>query len=189
MGFFTFLAQNAKLGILIRSQSLSGWDGVFHCYPLWSWISRTGGRNPFQGGMGFFTARGTRGGERGGDSSQSLSGWDGVFHSLGLPVHRGRAGLVAIPFRVGWGFSLERAARRVWIVFESQSLSGWDGVFHSKGVCTEAVGGYVAIPFRVGWGFSPVVYRILIPYPMLSQSLSGWDGVFHQETPENTVVG
>ena len=56
MGFFTFrIPTGSKLGCLL-SQSLSGWDGVFHATPTsddgqegWS------RRNPFQGGMGFFT--------------------------------------------------------------------------------------------------------------------------------------
>ena len=63
-------------------------------------------RNPFQGGMGFFT-------------------WE-IF-----PVKGGaEKAKVAIPFRVGWGFS---------------QITSW------------AQGGEdveVAIPFRVGWGFS-----------------------------------
>ena len=91
------------------SQSLSGWDGVFHVGAS----QRTQvvvllGRNPFQGGMGFFT-------KMLGETkvlwitveSQSLSGWDGVFHRLRIVLPRmvKRQAIVAIPFRVGWGFS------------------------------------------------------------------------------------
>ena len=62
-------------------------------------------RNPFQGGMGFFT--GTEGSPAGGGLwSQSLSGWDGVFHESWYPLIMSAA------------------------VSVSQSLSGWDGVFH-----------------------------------------------------------
>ena len=38
-----------------RSQSLSGWDGVFHPIEKAGQRVMAGGRNPFQGGMGFFT--------------------------------------------------------------------------------------------------------------------------------------
>ena len=37
------------------SQSLSGWDGVFHISPVSSRKVAIYSRNPFQGGMGFFT--------------------------------------------------------------------------------------------------------------------------------------
>ena len=62
--------------------------------------------------------------------SQSLSGWDGVFHyELSRAEIRGRS--VAIPFRVGWGFSLGvRHVHTSIVIAMSQSLSGWDGVFH-----------------------------------------------------------
>ena len=53
------------------------------------------------------------------------------FFTVKLLPHKGGEDVVAIPFRVGWGFSLEvedEAKDRVSI--ESQSLSGWDGVFH-----------------------------------------------------------
>ena len=63
--------------------------------------------------------------------------------------------VVAIPFRVGWGFSREPEVRVAPKDKESQSLSGWDGVFHWKQKTAAPVVGYlVAIPFRVGWGFS-----------------------------------
>ena len=63
-----------------------------------------GGRNPFQGGMGFFTLASILAALPGG-RSQSLSGWDGVFHP---PAQLG----IALAY------------------LKSQSLSGWDGVFH-----------------------------------------------------------
>ena len=46
-------------------------------------------RNPFQGGMGFFTPRGP---DRG---------------------HGRDSALVAIPFRVGWGFSLVKVSEEI----------------------------------------------------------------------------
>jgi len=115
------------------SQSLSGWDGVFHRDTGRGGRPRSdSGRNPFQGGMGFFTCaipaidQGPR------SMSQSLSGWDGVFHKSSFsspsiwrrlssrnPFQGGMgfftrstsipflilSSIVAIPFRVGWGFS------------------------------------------------------------------------------------
>ena len=154
MGFFTRRSEEVGKGCVTGSQSLSGWDGVFH-FPSWYSISPSGGsRNPFQGGMGFFTNLRKRGGYAV-VASQSLSGWDGVFHRrlgptlVGLALSRnpfqGGMGFftcivfwdgpgayaVAIPFRVGWGFS--------------QSASWRAGNQGSTPV---------AIPFRVGWGFS-----------------------------------
>ena len=78
MGFFTEEIKNAFLSNF-SSQSLSGWDGVFHLVKEFAEMLGAKRRNPFQGGMGFFTF----------NSlfspcdiceSQSLSGWDGVFH-------------------------------------------------------------------------------------------------------------
>ena len=136
--------------------------------------------------------------------SQSLSGWDGVFHARCLALGWGFL-KVAIPFRVGWGFSRSKTGNKtavtgclaipfrvewgfsrctveneelVWI--SSQSLSGWDGVFHEKaGAWCNRGSTPLAIPFRVGWGFSQknqIKYAVVWWY---SQSLSGWDGVFH----------
>ena len=48
-------------------------------------------RNPFQGGMGFFTKK--------------------------FPCHKGGKHEVAIPFRVGWGFSLA-----VWLPSETEEF-------------------------------------------------------------------
>ena len=205
MGFFTVGKIRCRF-VRFMSQSLSGWDGVFHspAQSARSWSSP--GRNPFQGGMGFFTLAGEREDSEevlhvsqslsGWDgvfhcprcgrgwlwplsSSQSLSGWDGVFHMRVEATGVVPLG-VAIPFRVGWGFSqasdvqavevaraqsqslsgwdgvfheMTRERKRVWVVL-SQSLSGWDGVFHvvNKDQLKALQG--VAIPFRVGWGFS-----------------------------------
>ena len=139
MGFFTFKVEETGV-VELGSQSLSGWDGVFHRqsqnYP--------GGhkrlsRNPFQGGMGFFTCR---------------VGRDGC----------GATSVVAIPFRVGWGFSrlkVREVDRRLWM---SQSLSGWDGIFH--------------LSF-----FIEKVWVIRFK----SQSLSGWDGVFHMTSSSRNL--
>ena len=88
------------------SQSLSGWDGVFH--EELERLARL--------------ARESR--------SQSLSGWDGVFHCIRKVGGSVTVFFVAIPFRVGWGFSLVQIRS--------------DGIYVSD----------VAIPFRVGWGFS-----------------------------------
>ena len=64
MGFFTYWDKKLSDLDLTQSQSLSGWDGVFHeC--IWA-------------------ARG-----EGVGGSQSLSGWDGVFH-LFAGAGRGR---------------------------------------------------------------------------------------------------
>ena len=62
--------------------------------------------------------------------SQSLSGWDGVFHNSWTKETESPVVGVAIPFRVGWGFSLKPIRYPCGSVFK------------------------VAIPFRVGWGFS-----------------------------------
>jgi len=78
MGFFTFpteLRDTSKL----MSQSLSGWDGVFYWY--------------------IFRIMASEGVE-----SQSLSGWDGVFYRKESGKVLCCLLVVAIPFRVGWGF-------------------------------------------------------------------------------------
>ena len=85
--------------------------------------------------------------------SQSLSGWDGVFPRGNSEVCGMGSSPVAIPFRVGWGFSLFEDAGEV---------------FPAK----------VAIPFRVGWGFSYIEGWVAEVRSLESQSLSGWDGVF-----------
>jgi hypothetical protein len=105
-----FSPRELRAGYIGRfeSQSLSGWDGVFH-------LPR------HKGGQVWRLRR-----------SQSLSGWDGVFHLLehGVHVVRGKP-KVAIPFRVGWGFSLlDEVKGKEGLSAKSQSLSGWDGVFH-----------------------------------------------------------
>jgi hypothetical protein len=133
-----FSPRELRAGYIGRfeSQSLSGWDGVFHrrfCPPFSASRSR---RNPFQGGMGFFT----------------------LFEiCLSAPA----TSVVAIPFRVGWGFSLKVYLRSEKNQIKSQSLSGWDGVFHGKNAF-------------ITWMKENV-----------SQSLSGWDGVFHHVEVRN----
>ena len=115
------------------SQSLSGWDGVFH--------RPKGGQHgagslgvaiPFRVGWGF-----------------SLIYWN-------EEADLSKYFKVAIPFRVGWGFSLGMGLAFLQrYKFMSQSLSGWDGVFHLKNdTITSLLLAHVAIPFRVGWGFS-----------------------------------
>ena len=132
MGFFTGNLPYVSFSLSsYGSQSLSGWDGVFHD-KSWAFVE-----------VGF-------------ELSQSLSGWDGVFHpEKGLRAKEGKM-KVAIPFRVGWGFSRSKEKMIVEMPVtcrnpfqggmgfftprqipggggtgsESQSLSGWDGVFH-----------------------------------------------------------
>ena len=114
-------------------------------------------RNPFQGGMGFFT-----------------------FPVTGASAARLQ---VAIPFRVGWGFSPRRLGPRKGLAQRSRNpFQGGMGFFTNRlsvsGLCGKGKG--VAIPFRVGWGFSPSFRLVAGKMQCIwSQSLSGWDGVFH----------
>ena len=87
------------------------------------------GRNPFQGGMGFFTAVLCWEGP-GYYASQSLSGWDGVFHLI-REMELGSEGKGRNPFQGGMGFFTLLTAPEGAVKQESQSLSGWDGVFHA----------------------------------------------------------
>ena len=119
------------------SQSLSGWDGVFHLpgtYRVEEGVDRS--RNPFQGGMGFFTLK-----LEGAPASPAgvaipfRVGWGFSQIFLGVSGLVGEGEAVAIPFRVGWGFSRPGTYRV------------------EEGVDR------VAIPFRVGWGFSPQILQ------------------------------
>ena len=155
MGFFT---KGEKENIPTRKGGRNPFQGGMGFFTRRKRLSPrccTPSRNPFQGGMGFFT--GAQGPERARrKESQSLSGWDGVFHPSPFRPRPSYA-QVAIPFRVGWGFSRKIFAR-----------------------AAERAPSAVAIPFRVGWGFSLGAgsgKRILRKE---SQSLSGWDGVFHR---------
>ena len=112
-----------------KSQSLSGWGGVFNAVAVRISDLLALSRNPFQGGVGFST-----------------------LVDVGGKV---QGNLVAIPFRVGWGFQhIGSRTVKAKNFTTSQSLSGWDGVFN---------------------------FRSYKRYPELlkSQSLSGWDGVFN----------
>ena len=141
----------------LGSQSLSGWDGVFHV-------------DYFLGGGGALSI-----------PSQSLSGWDGVFHGLDHAQEDHARIKVAIPFRVGWGFSQSvhlRSAKRG--IMCRNPFQGGMGFFTALPLtrgwpCVPQV----AIPFRVGWGFSRRVLWVVPEEEIASQSLSGWDGVFH----------
>ena len=88
-------------------------------------------------------------------TSQSLSGWDGVFHYFKFSNSFSRLSMVAIPFRVGWGFSQELVVRykaRELLVVAIPFRVGWGfSLFLEKGWLIMY---NVAIPFRVGWGFS-----------------------------------
>ena len=141
----------------ITSQSLSGWGGVFNLAYL--------RREKFVELV----------------VSQSLSGWGGVgFSTPGLPSERVAAVLVAIPFRVGWGFQQQKlyvvrsevagrnpfqggvgfSTRFVQLVVPKGAYSrnpfqggvGW-GFQLAKGISFGGKVDTVAIPFRVGWGF------------------------------------
>ena len=111
MGFFTL---SMRLVIIHSLTCRNPFQGGMGFFTLLGYSSQALGqlcRNPFQGGMGFFTMlvrveedRFTT------PESQSLSGWDGVFHEEPSQEFESRLEdlRVAIPFRVGWGFSLER---------------------------------------------------------------------------------
>ena len=87
----------------IVSQSLSGWDGVFHTEIQEEQETKRYRRNPFQGGMGFFTCL-RPASEWAEQESQSLSGWDGVFHDLAI-MWLGLMGILCRnPFQGGMGF-------------------------------------------------------------------------------------
>ena len=84
MGFFT---PSPLLGVglgYLKSQSLSGWDGVFHltCRRRWEleqkWSQSLSGWD----GVFHFEEEVANGLAQWGES-QSLSGWDGVFHKGG----------------------------------------------------------------------------------------------------------
>ena len=140
-----------------------GGMGFFTGDPIYYKVQDTGGRNPFQGGMGFFTTEiFPVSSPKVAVVSQSLSGWDGVFHKLGrlfkpsfgssrnpfqggmgfftgiIGVERRGEDEVAIPFRVGWGFSPAKSFANSRSVLASQSLSGWDGVFHQEWCLAQA---------------------------------------------------
>ena len=166
----------------IWSQSLSGWDGVFHIALLPGvYRIEEASRNPFQGGMGFFTRK--LSGCCWSLSSPSRNPFQGGmgFFTSGMSFALFILEEVAIPFRVGWGFSQganaspqpsakpsqslsgwdgvfnwRMEAMNTLHLLKSQSLSGWDGVFHEIHwmFFRSALGRSVAIPFRVGWGFS-----------------------------------
>ena len=130
MGFFTVWMKELRTFLPSGRNPFQGEMGFFHLYNRGSLISPIATRrNPFQGGMGFFTSEHQLGRILRA-ASQSLSGWDGVFHEpedvrpdcteVGSQSLSGWDGVfhywdkelkalrlkVAIPFRVGWGFSL-----------------------------------------------------------------------------------
>ena len=87
--------------------------------------------------------------------SQSLSGWDGVFHILLTAPENAVKVEVAIPFRVGWGFSPEASGTRNPSTENSRNpFQGGMGFFTPFPLARVRVKDFVAIPFRVGWGFS-----------------------------------
>ena len=118
------------------------------------------------------------------EKSQSLSGWDGVFHVVLARGGDGSGTTVAIPFRVGWGFSPTRGIPGRRGPGQSQSLSGWDGVFHSN-ICRYSRVFQMRSQSLSGWDgvFHWAEVVLTVPSDMVSQSLSGWDGVFHSCFP------
>ena len=121
--------------------------------------------------------------------SQSLSGWDGVFHERSPLRARGGWRSVAIPFRVGWGFSPLKKVVQAMEAVMSQSLSGWDGVFH--GMLDEVVQGQAEESQSLS-GWDGVFHDALSAHgenvTYWSQSLSGWDGVFHNDGGKEGAV-
>ena len=87
-------------------------------------------------------------------------GWG--FQLRILPAHENRHRKVAIPFRVGWGFQHcggDGIAKRF---LSRNPFQGGVG-FSTEGRSHPAVlGVWVAIPFRVGWGFQQVAMKAQI---------------------------
>ena len=92
--------------------------------------------------------------------------------------------MVAIPFRVGWGFQPSaNLVLRARVIFLSQSLSGWDGVFDRMriDIMERWIEGSQSLS---GWDgvFNKALEDSRRGGLDLSQSLSGWDGVFDGRT-------
>ena len=129
MGFSTSLVALRGKVKDYKSQSLSGWGGVFNAYHAQIAEKDTFSRNPFQGGVGFST--------------------HGARKGTGTMVG------VAIPFRVGWGFQPSLRFCRRSAVLSRNPFQGGVG-FSTRSFCRSRLADYtVAIPFRVGWGFQP----------------------------------
>ena len=82
------------------------------------------------------------------------------FFTLGVVDRKCGARQVAIPFRVGWGFShVEVGGKRAksFFVVAIPFRVGWG--FSLCPVLSPQATHRVAIPFRVGWGFSPHLTR------------------------------
>jgi len=121
-------------------------------------------RNPFQGGMGISTELLFQRQRCPRIMSQSLSGWDGDFH----PGRRARGQvvcLVAIPFRVGWGFPQMKIK-----ALEGRSLS------------------FVAIPFRVGWGFPQAMGKTKGEWIESRNPFQGGMGISTSESAQRCTV-
>ncbi len=125
------LAGGASSGgiLLQQSQSLSGWDGDFHCLARLGHPRDSLRRNPFQGGMGISTAWHEYRRLWTGLSRNPFQGGMGISTDQRPGVAGSGSMVVAIPFRVGWGFP---------------------PVVEVRGAAATCP---VAIPFRVGWGF------------------------------------
>ena len=79
MGFFTRPQVPWWARVKEVSQSLSGWDGVFHSRGQKTKSALVGGRNPFQGGMGFFTNQKCPGGRESKKCRNPFQGGMGFF--------------------------------------------------------------------------------------------------------------
>ena len=104
MGFFTSpIPQSGHL--IYKSQSLSGWDGVFHqdvlllCSMLMKFWSQS-----LSGWDGVFHLELLAGYEKPQNKPQSLSGWDGVFHYCETCFNEVFAQCGRNPFQGGMGF-------------------------------------------------------------------------------------
>ena len=132
--------------------------------------------------MGFFTSCGRIGNVDAFTLSQSLSGWDGVFHALSCFVEKLWVIRVAIPFRVGWGFSPEKSEKTPPGLGTTrrnpfQGGMGFFTIGSSLGLSGRPAPG--RNPFQGGMGFFTNLRKSGYAVVAESQSLSGWDGVFH----------
>ena len=144
--------------------------------------------------------------------SQSLSGWGGVFNGVRAELAAFQK-VVAIPFRVGWGFQLrelyvvrdEDVGRNPFQggVFNLRGESSGQGPFFCRNPFQGGVGfstsmgswrrytylSRVAIPFRVGWGFQPVWAGRLRDLNLVAIPFRvGWGGVFNVAPKEAPLV-
>ena len=80
MGFFTHPKNALAIIASPLSQSLSGWDGVFHTMAIQGKRELNAQSQSLSGWDGVFHFPSSSSGGARRTVSQSLSGWDGVFH-------------------------------------------------------------------------------------------------------------